>query len=72
MGGAGKSDQRIVLHQSTDIVKFADNNIQEEQDRLFPDDPELQKLVESFGEYEEVDESSAHLYETLMWASTKP
>ncbi|CAM6023191.1 unnamed protein product [Sphagnum balticum] len=48
MGGAGKSDQRIVLHQSTDIVKFADNNIQEEQDRLFPDDPELQKLVESW------------------------
>jgi hypothetical protein len=72
MGGAGKSDQRIVLHQSTDIVKFSDNNIQEEQDRLFPNDPELQKVVESWGEYEEVDKSSAHLYETLMWARTKP
>ncbi|KAH8942516.1 hypothetical protein BDL97_14G104400 [Sphagnum fallax] len=55
MQGAGEDQQlegstgdRIVLQESTDILKFADRNIADKHDRLYPDDPELLKLVESW------------------------
>lgn len=67
MQGAGEDQQlegstgdRIVLQESTDILKFADRNIADKHDRLYPDDPELLKLVESWGELDETLTPSAH------------
>ncbi len=67
MQGAGEDQQlegstgdRIVLQESTDILKFVDRNIVDKHDRLYPDDPELLKLVESWGELDETLTPSAH------------
>jgi len=38
-----------VLQESPDILRFADKNIRNEEDRLYPEDPELQKLVQAWG-----------------------
>ena len=45
----GRQNERVVLQESPDILRFADKNIRNEEDRLYPDDPELQKLVQSWG-----------------------
>ncbi|KAG0554438.1 hypothetical protein M758_12G095200 [Ceratodon purpureus] len=44
----GRSSERVVLQESPDILRFADKNIRNEEDRLYPDDPELQKLVQAW------------------------
>jgi hypothetical protein len=45
----GRQDERVVLQESPDILRFADKNIRNEEERLYPDDAELQKLVQSWG-----------------------
>jgi hypothetical protein len=45
----GRTSERVVLQESPDILRFADKNIRNEEDRLYPDDPELQKLVQAWG-----------------------
>lgn len=45
----GRSSERVVLQESPDILRFADKNIRNEEDRLYPEDAELQKLVQSWG-----------------------
>ncbi|CAM6048869.1 unnamed protein product [Sphagnum compactum] len=44
----GRQDERVVLQESPDILRFADKNIRNEEERLYPDDAELQKLVQSW------------------------
>ena len=39
----------MVLQESPDILRFADKNIRNEEDRLYPDDPELQQRVQAWG-----------------------
>lgn len=36
----GEGKDRVVLHESSDILKFADENIKSEEDRLYPSKPE--------------------------------
>lgn len=45
----GRSSERVVLQESPDILRFADKNIRNEEDRLYPDDPDMQRLVQAWG-----------------------
>uniref|UniRef100_A0A7I4C1U6 Uncharacterized protein n=1 Tax=Physcomitrium patens TaxID=3218 RepID=A0A7I4C1U6_PHYPA len=44
----GRSSERVVLQESPDILRFADKNIRNEEDRLYPDDPDMQRLVQAW------------------------
>ncbi|KAL2633850.1 hypothetical protein R1flu_005329 [Riccia fluitans] len=44
----GSGSDRVVLQESSDILRFAEKNIKREEDRLYPADPEMLKVVEAW------------------------
>ncbi|KAL3693565.1 hypothetical protein R1sor_007216 [Riccia sorocarpa] len=44
----GSGSDRVVLQESSDILRFAEKNIKREEDRLYPDDPVMFKAVEAW------------------------
>lgn len=45
----GKGPEQVVLSESHDILEYADKKIDNEENRLYPSDPELLQLVQSWG-----------------------
>lgn len=44
----GKGPEQVVLSESHDILEYADKKIDNEENRLYPSDPELLQLVQSW------------------------